>query len=214
VVAGAASLARFWQEYPERTVHVVVVDPGVGGPRAALVVSAGGRFGVGPDNGVLTPMLVSPQFEGVREIGNADLFRHPVSATFHGRDVFAPVAAELAAGRTQPASLGTVASDWAPAWLDEPEVTADRIAGVVVAIDTFGNLISNIDGMLLGGRDAPVIHVAGRNIPLVPTYGRARPGDYLALVNSFGVLEVARAEGDAATGLGVERGAPVTVSWP
>ena len=99
-----------------------------------------------------------------------------------------------------------------PAWIDEPEASSGRIAGVVVTIDTFGNLISNIDGGLVEGFDEPIVHIAGHQFPILSTYGRARPGDYLALVNSFGMLEVARAEGNAAEGLGAERGAPVTVT--
>lgn len=210
-------VSRVYPWFPTGTVHVAVVDPGVGTERDILIVERDGHCFLAPDNGLLAPLIDGAGDARVYRLDPAALSRLGVGApsmTFHGRDVFAPVAAELAAGRTQPASLGIATSDWAPAWLDEPEVASDRITGVVVAIDSFGNLISNIDGALLGGRDAPGIRVAGRDVPLVPTYGRARPGDYLALINSFGVLEVARAEGDAAAGLGVERGAPVTVSWP
>ena len=83
---------------------------------------------------------------------------------------------------------------------------------MIITVDSFGNLISNIDAHLIAHMPEPVVHIGGHDIPVLPTYGRAKPGDYLALINSFGVLEVARAEGSAAEGLGADRGAPVTVT--
>jgi S-adenosylmethionine hydrolase len=83
---------------------------------------------------------------------------------------------------------------------------------VIVTVDAFGNLISNIDAELISGFSQPAVHIAGHDIEMRSTYGRAKPGDYLALINSFGVLEVAKAESSAAEGLGIERGAPITVS--
>jgi S-adenosylmethionine hydrolase len=133
------------------------------------------------------------------------------SATFHGRDVFAPLAAELAAGRLPPAELGEEVSDLVPGWLEEPVVGASQVAGVVVTIDHFGNLITNIDARHLRGLAHPVARVAGRELPLRRTYSDVRPGDYLALVNSFDVVEIARAERSAAEGLGLARGAPVSI---
>ena len=85
------------------------------------------------------------------------------------------------------------------------------MSGIVITIDNFGNLISNIDATLIEGFAQPVADIAGHEIPMLPTYGRARPGEYLALVNSFGVIEVARAEGSAAEGLGAARGAPIAI---
>jgi S-adenosylmethionine hydrolase len=85
------------------------------------------------------------------------------------------------------------------------------VSGIVVTVDTFGNLITNIDGSLIADLDNPAVEIAGHRIAMKPTYGRAKPGDYLALVNSFGVVEVARAEESAADGLGCDRGAPVVV---
>jgi len=132
--------------------------------------------------------------------------------TFHGRDIFAPIAAELAAGRTTPAAIGKVSHEWTPAWLDEPDVTANKISGVIITVDAFGNLISNIDAKLIGEFSKPVAHIAGHEIELRATYGRVQPGEYLVLINSFGVLEIARAESNAAEGLGSDRGAPITVT--
>ena len=106
--------------------------------------------------------------------------------TFHGRDIFAPIAAELAAGRTTPVSIGKATREWTPAWLDKPEVAPGKVSGIVVTVDAFGNLISDIDQGLLHELDNPVVHVAGNDIEILATYGRTEPGEYLALINSFG----------------------------
>ena len=99
-----------------------------------------------------------------------------------------------------------------PGWIDEPEVAQGKVAGIIVTVDTFGNLISNIDRSLVDGFREPIAHIAGHEIPMKMTYGRAQPGEYLALINSFDVVEIARAEGNAAAGLGSERGAPVVIT--
>ena len=90
-------------------------------------------------------------------------------------------------------------------------MTTSKVVGVIVTVDSFGNLISNIDADLIRDFNEPMAHIGGHEIPMLQTYGRAQPGDYLALVNSFGVVEIARAEGNAADGLGADRGAPVTI---
>ncbi|MEO1065620.1 MAG: SAM hydroxide adenosyltransferase, partial [Actinomycetota bacterium] len=113
-------------------------------------------------------------------------------------------------GRIGLSDLGKPTSEWIPGWVDEPERTGDRITGSVVTVDTFGNLISNIDASMVRDFNEPVVSVGQRELPMQQTYGRAAPGEYLALINSFGVVEVARAEGDAALGLGLGRGAPMT----
>ncbi len=133
------------------------------------------------------------------------------SLTFHGRDIFAPVAAELAAGRIDMADVATETREWTPGWLEDPEFGNGRVSGVVVTVDAFGNLISNIDVSLIESFEKPIVHIAGHDIAMKPTYGRVKPGEYLALVNSFGVVEIARSEESAAMGLGCERGAPVVV---
>src|SRR5690606_37032633 len=139
----------------------------------------------------------------------------PASATFHGRDIFAPVAAELAAGRLMPEQLGPRHAEVVPGWVEEPSLTqgptGGQINGVVITIDHFGNLITNIDGRLLAGLRQPRVRAGGQQLSRRRTYGDVRPGDYLALVNSFGVLEIACAERSAAEALGLGRGAPVSV---
>ena len=167
-----------------------------------------------PDNGLLAQLL--DRRDDAR-VGTLDMERvaslqlPAPSATFHGRDIFAAVAAEIAAGRLTISDVATPTADWIPGWVDEPEVAGDRVAGVIVTVDTFGNLISNIDADLIESFSEPVADIAGHQIPMLTTYGRAKPGDYLALVNSFGVVEVARAEGSAADGLGSARGAPLVI---
>jgi S-adenosylmethionine hydrolase len=108
--------------------------------------------------------------------------------------------------------LGPKTTDIVPSWVDEPAVTADQVAGVIITIDHFGNLITNIDAELIRAFPAPVVRTGGHSLPLRRTYGDVRPGEFLALVNSFGVIEIARAEQSAAEALGLGRGAPVTIS--
>lgn len=206
-------LSRAWQWFPRGSVHVGIVDPGVGTERDILVVERGGHLFIAPDNGLLAPLL--PEADAVRKLDPAALSAldlPPASATFHGRDIFAPVAAELASGHVRPDALGAVVDDWTPGWLDEPACSAGRVTGVVVTVDAFGNLISNIDASLIADFRDPEVRLGGQRLGLSGTYGRVTPGSYLALINSFGVVEVARAEGNAAEGLGADRGAPVTVS--
>jgi S-adenosylmethionine hydrolase len=207
-------LSRSFRYFPVGTVHVAVVDPGVGGARAIAAVEAEGHLFLAPDNGLLAPVIESVSVACSRHVSAATLARLGVvapSATFHGRDIFAPLAAAVAAGGLRPADLGDAVGELVPGWIEEPTVVGAQRSGTVVTIDHFGNLITNIDARHLEGLVHPVVRVAGRDLPLRRTYSDVRPGDYLALVNSFGVLEIARAEGSAAEGLGLARGAPVTV---
>jgi S-adenosyl-L-methionine hydrolase (adenosine-forming) len=207
-------LSRSFVYFPPGTVHVAVVDPGVGTSRDIVAVEAQGHLFLAPDNGLLAPIVIRyPQASLIRlqatkllSIGISE-----PSATFHGRDIFAPVAAELAAGRCRAADLGEPIRSLIPAWVDEPAVEGSVVSGVIITIDTFGNLITNIEARLLEGFANPQIRAGNHVFPLRRTYGDVQPGDYLALLNSFGVLEIARAEQSAAEGLGLSRGAPVTV---
>jgi S-adenosylmethionine hydrolase len=209
-------LGRSFRFFPTGTVHLAIVDPGVGSARDIAIVEAAGQVFLAPDNGLLAGVIerlqASPVLRRLDESILPGLDVHRPSATFHGRDIFAPLAAELAAGRLAPAALGPVVADLVPGWLEEPVVTATQVSGAVVTVDHFGNLVTNIDAALLPQGPHAVVRAGGHEIPLRRTYSDVRPGDYLALVNSFGVLEVARAEQSAAVGLGLDRGAPVTVS--
>ena len=207
-------LARAFGYFPPGTVHVAVVDPGVGTSRNIIAVQAAGHYFLAPDNGLLAPVVSRARDAIIVQLGAVELARLGVqrpSATFHGRDIFAPVAAELAAGRCQLQQLGQIVSTLMPSWVDDPTVETRSVVGVVISIDHFGNLITNIDAGLMERFRLPLVHAGNHAFPLLRTYGDARPGEYLALVNSFGVLEIARAENSAAEGLGLSRGAPVVV---
>jgi S-adenosyl-L-methionine hydrolase (adenosine-forming) len=207
-------LARSYRYFPPGTVHVAVVDPGVGGARGIAAVEGEGQLFLAPDNGLLANVveaLPAPVLRLLSDVFVASLGVTRPSATFHGRDIFAPVAAEIAAGRVTLDEIGEQVGELVPGWLEAPAIAHGQVSGAVVTIDHFGNLITNIDGTLLHALSRAVVRVAGIEIELRRTYSDVRPGDYLALVNSFGVLEIARAEQSAAEGLGLARGAPVIV---
>ena len=209
-------LVRAYSYFPEGSVHVAVVDPGVGTKRDIIAVVANGHAFLAPDNGLLAPIVSQVPAAEIYRFDSAQArgrFRlPPASATFHGRDIFAPLAAEIAGRRASPADLGPRTHDIVPSWVDEPSVAADQVVGVVMTTDHFGNLITNIDGALIQSFSQPMVRTGGHTFALRRTYGDVRPGEFLALVNSFGVVEIARAEQSAAEALGLGRGAPVVVS--
>ena len=195
------AVARYWRRYPAGTVHLIVVDPGVGTERAALAVESESRFLVGPDTGVLSPALL---------VSAARVIRLPIpptaSPTFHGRDVFAPAAAQLAA-RVPLDALGAPFRDPVIKRTPEPHRTTDgAIAGQVIHIDRFGNAVTNLLAPH-GGE----IEVGGQTLPLSRTYSDGVSGAYVALTGSSGLVEIARRDGSAADGLGLTRGAAVVL---
>ena len=201
VESARLAVARYWRRFPRGAVHLVVVDPGVGGSRAALAVESDGRFLLGPDNGVLSPALL---LSGTRAVRLAVPPR--AAATFHGRDVFAPAAARLALGGALD-DLGEPADD--PIVRRTPEARRlpdGGVEGMVIAIDRFGNAITNL--LTLG---AGAIEVDGRALPLRRVYEDVEPGAPLALVGSNGLVEIAVREGSAAERLGLRRGARVVL---
>jgi S-adenosylmethionine hydrolase len=196
VDAARLTLARVWRRFPRGTIHVVVVDPGVGSSRPALAVESDGRLLVGPDNGVLSPALLSP---GARTVAMA--VPPDASPTFHGRDVFAPAAAALARGRSVD-SLGSPFGGAIVRRTPEPRrIESGHIAGEIIMIDRFGNAVTN----LVGRRDM-IVEVAGRELPMHRTYADAEPGQPMALVGSAGLIEIAVRDGNAANELQLARG--------
>jgi S-adenosylmethionine hydrolase len=201
VEGGRLAVARYWRRFPPGTVHVAVVDPGVGSMRAALAVESDERFLVGPDNGVLSPALL---VAGARAV----TLSVPAGAapTFHGRDVFAPAAADLARG-TPLDALGSPTLDLVIRRTPEPRRRSDgAIEGQVITIDRFGNAITN----LLALR-AQSVEVAGSVLSLRRSYSEAVESQPIALVGSTGLIEIAIKDGDAATTMGLERGTPVVL---
>jgi len=211
IAHGAFWLERSFGWFPAGTVHVAVVDPGVGSSRAPLAARAGGHFFIGPDNGILGGVIAADPRAEVRDIEIARFRIPPPSATFQGRDVFAPVAAEIAAWKMAFRDVGPTLAKVKGPIVPRPVRNGDRIEAAVVCVDRFGNIITNVDIALLQGISSPIVSIAGIERPLVRTYTDAAEGDYLALVNSFGTIEIAQRDGDAARGLGVGRFAPVVV---
>ncbi|RMF21052.1 MAG: hypothetical protein D6760_10270 [Deltaproteobacteria bacterium] len=208
--AGAFALANAVATFPPGTIHLAVVDPGVGTERRAVAVEAGGAVFVGPDNGLLWLAARAPR--RVYELDRSEWFRSTVSPTFHGRDVFAPVAAHLASG-VPIERLGTPAGDLSPLALPGVERSAGSVTGTVVHVDRFGNLITNIAQADLPADPSEVrVEIAGRAIEgLAVSYGHVAAGEALALVGSAGTLEIAVNSGSAAATFGVARGARVVV---
>jgi hypothetical protein len=214
ILAGALVLRSAVPYLPAGSVHVAVVDPGVGSTRRAILVETDGGLLVGPDNGVLALAATRLERRCVRALENEAWFRHPVSSTFHGRDVFAPVAAHLARGE-DPAAVGPSVDGMVELPLPPVHASEERIDGEVIYVDAFGNLMTNIDAAALARFPAAQLSVTIRGTlvtGLAMAYAAVPAGAAVALVNSWGVLEIAVRNGDAARLLAVGRGTPVTVA--
>jgi S-adenosylmethionine hydrolase len=199
VAAGAFFVEALLGRFPAGTVHVVVVDPGVGTSRRLLAVAAHDAYWLAPDNGLLSPVLAGEGAVDVRAIDVAQLGIVPASATFHGRDVLAPVAAWLASGRYGFGALGPRVAD--------PVRLEPAPAPCVVHVDRYGNLVSSITAAAFAG--ARGVRIAGKSVWRHATYGDVRAGELLAYVGSFGLVEIAQNGGSASRALAVGRGAPV-----
>ena len=209
VLGGSLLLEACVPRFPEAAVHLAVVDPGVGTQRRPLcVVDPDGRRLVGPDNGLFTPFLGAGSAAFL--LSDPGIVPRDPSPTFHGRDLFAPVAAWLAGGGS-PDRLGPRASD--PARLDWPVPvrTADALEGRCLVADPFGNLATSIRRSDLATSTIAVVMVDGRTVRLVATFGEAEPGELVALWGSSDRLEIAVREGSAAREPGLGRGAKVRV---
>lgn len=213
VRAAAWVLSTAAPYFPADTVHVVVVDPGVGSVRRPIAIQAGETRFVGPDNGVFSLVLAAADRAAVVHLQNRAYWRPTVSHTFHGRDIFAPVAAHLAAGAPL-ASLGPPIDDPVLLALARPDQsTSGALHGEIIHVDRFGNLVSNIPGGWLAGREW-TIRIAGQNLEGVHSaYADVATGQLVALVSSAGTLEVALCNGNAARMLAVAAGEPID-AWP
>lgn len=212
IAAGDCVAAGFWLErvfswFPAGTVHLVVVDPGVGTARQALLLAAHGHYFVGPDNGILSGLMASDVKAELRAIDGARLGLALPSRTFHGRDLFAPVAARIAHGSLQCAQVGPLCEARSAPLVPRPNQSAAGWSGQILVVDRFGNLISNL--VAPPARESFEIQIAGRTLPIVQTYGEGAKSQLVALVGSFGTLEVAQRDGHAARALGVDVGTPL-----
>jgi hypothetical protein len=213
----AQVIAAAYGYFPPGTIHVVVVDPGVGSSRRIILLAACDQLLLAPDNGVASLLL--PRLDRVYEVSNRYLFLQPVSSTFHGRDVFAPVAARLACG-LPPAAVGAEVAADSLVVLPFPALRrdGDTLHGAVIDIDRFGNLITNIDrenaGRLCDGAFHKLRVVIG---PLTirgiaPAYETARAGEPVALFNSRNLLEIGLCRASAARQLQLGLDSPVFLS--
>ncbi|AEH46010.1 protein of unknown function DUF62 [Thermodesulfatator indicus DSM 15286] len=200
IKAGAFLLGVSYRYFPDGSIFVAVVDPGVGTERKGILVSTGKYFFVGPDNGLFSFVLEQEKTFFAWELKNNFYFRREISITFHGRDIFAPVAAHLARG-VSPKEFGPSLKEIKR--LPWPKVIKDNnsLKGAVIYVDRFGNLITNIHIRDITGEIKKVTY-QGLEIPFLKTYGLAPPGNLLALIGSEGYLEIAASQGSAAQKLG------------
>ena len=214
VLDGALSVANAYRYFPARTIHVVIVDPGVGTNRRPLLVSGEKQYFVAPDNGVLS-MIFERESCIVRHITSEHYFLNPISPTFHGRDIFAPTAAWLSKA-FQTEAFGEEITDCVRFTMPKTKAAGQTITGVVLRVDAFGNLMTN-----LTLEDVPLevvesgsikLSVGGKEIrQFAQTFALGTPGEPIAVFGSAGYLEIAVNRGSAARTLGATRGTEVTL---
>ena len=220
ILDGAIAISQAYSYYPKDTVHVVVVDPGVGGARRPIIANAGQYVFVAPDNGVLSLVYEREERVAVRHITSDHYFHQPVSNTFHGRDVFAPVAAYLSKG-VDASKFGEEVTDYVRFAAPKPKaVAANQWKGIVLKTDKFGNLVTNITAkdipqMFDGSSRAFKITVGKAEITkLCSSYSQGAQGELFAIVGSAGFLEISANKAAASRVAGADKGSEVTVTVP
>lgn len=219
IMHAAGLILEAYRFFPKGSIHVGVVDPGVGSDRRPILIKAEDFFFVGPDNGLFSPIISTDQTVEIIHLTERDYFLPHVSHTFHGRDIFAPVAAHLSLG-IDPMKMGPPITDPVLTQLPAPRQNGETLFGQIVRVDNFGNLITNIHSKDLAEFAEPgqtVIKVGDMVIEEVrKTYTEVKKGDLLALIGSSGFLEIAVNLGRASERLGVDSeklvGTKVTVS--
>jgi S-adenosylmethionine hydrolase len=210
IAEGAYLIAQAYPSFPPKTVHVVVVDPGVGTARRPILLEAAGQYFVGPDNGVLS-MIYSREKHKVRLISNDRYFCQPVSRTFHGRDIFSPVAAHLAAG-VPPSRMGKLIQDYLRPSFEKPQRTGKRTwTGRILRIDHFGNIVTNFQAAKFPDLDRQnfSLSIGPRQVGVMAhNYAECGPDELFLIEGSSGYLEVSVSQGSAAEAIGCETGAP------
>lgn len=214
ILDGALSLANAYTYFPPRTIHIVVVDPGVGTERRPILVSGEKQFFVAPDNGVLS-MIYEREACTVRHITAEHYFLNPVSPTFHGRDIFAPTAAWLSK-TLQTEAFGEAVTDFVRFTMPKAKANGQGVKGVVLRVDAFGNLMTNLKAEdipigALGGGEIKIAVGGKQVLKFAQTFASGNPGEAIAVLGSAGYVEIAVNRGNAARTLGVNRGAEVTL---
>jgi S-adenosyl-L-methionine hydrolase (adenosine-forming) len=213
ILDGALTIGQAYKYFPSKTIHLVIVDPGVGTSRRPVLVAGDQHYFIAPDNGVLSSVYDQTEALYVWNIISEHYFRQPVSNTFHGRDIFAPVAAWLSKS-WQTASFGEAITDFVRFSIPKPKAAGNTIKGIVLKVDHFGNLITNFTPA-----DAPVFATAdgkftikvgnGQVTKMVPTFASGAAGEAVAFVGSSGYIEIAVNKGNAARTLAATRGVEV-----
>jgi hypothetical protein len=215
VLEGAIVLWRAYPFFPAGSVHVAVIDPGVGTSRRPMAAHLGVHYFVGPDNGLFTPMVEDAEKNGwpieIVHLTNAKYFLAEVSHTFHGRDIFAPVGAALANG-VPLAELGPAITDPVRLPMPKPQKTQTGWRAHVTVVDIFGNLTTDLAASELEGQESVLFRLLGRELRgLVDSYGLEQSGALVALVDSENFVEIAAVNGSAAKELGAQTGDIVEV---
>lgn len=206
-------LAEALPHFPPGTIHVVVVDPEVGGNRDGLFVAVANQRLILPDNGCWTLLADGPDRPlHVIRLTEPQFWRPQVSSTFHGRDIFAPVAAYLSLG-VSPTQLGSAQTSWRELSWPTPVRAEKSVTGEIIFVDRFGNLISNIPANFFNHSHHPRVAIAGTPTQLVRTYSDAGLGELVCLISSSGLLEVAVVQGNASKHLNLNIGAPLRIEW-
>lgn len=214
ILAGALVLRSAVPFFPPGTIHLAVVDPGVGSARRAILIQTRNAFFVGPDNGLLSLAAPSETVERIVHLTNPQYFLPSQSHTFHGRDVFAPVAAHLSLG-VAPERFGSTVPTMARLTLPPVRHEETGLTGSVIYVDHFGNLITNITETDLQpfSKEHLLVSIGAVRIDgLVASYAAVEIGAWAALINSWGMLEIAVRNGSAARQLGVLPGQPISVT--
>jgi S-adenosylmethionine hydrolase len=211
---GAFLLANAYSPFPKGTIHLSVVDPGVGGPRKPILIVTKNYFFVGPDNGLFTLVLKKEKVRKVVALINPKFSLSQISPTFHGRDLFAPAAAYLSLG-VKPEAFGPKLDSWVELDFGKPRISGGKLLGEILHIDDFGNLINNINEEQLFHfvKDRFfVIRIGKRNIKgLKKGYWEGKRNEPMALIGSGGLLEISVKDGNAEKMLGVRKGDRVTI---
>ena len=216
VHAGAFMLMSCARYFPSGTVHIAVVDPGVGTKRRPIAIKAvskdhGNHYFIGPDNGILIPAARSIGEPEVYEITNKQLFNQEVSSTFHGRDKFAPVGAHISNGMDI-ADVGIRVSDFVDLDFGKGKKSGNTVEGKVIFIDDFGNIVTNISSDLVSFQPGDIMDIDNKPVVFQSSYGFCKECEPLTLIGSHGYLEIAVNRGNAANFFNKKQGDEIIIS--